>query len=76
VIKTTKEQRVALKRVFERNPIIPKPDGIPSRMINQQPMSYRQFRETAKPSFDTSGCIMIYWAGMWLGIERDGYTHS
>jgi len=21
-------------------------------------------------------CVMIYWAGMWLGIEPDGYTHS
>lgn len=21
-------------------------------------------------------CIMIQYAGMWLGIERDGYTHS
>lgn len=35
--------------------------------------SYRQFRRKAEPGWD---CIMVPFAGMWLGIERDGYTHS
>ncbi len=35
--------------------------------------SYRHFRKTAQPG---SGCIMVPWCGMWLGIEPDGYTHS
>lgn len=36
-------------------------------------LTYRQFRETAQQGFD---CIMVEWCGMWIGIERDGYTHS
>lgn len=37
---------------------------------------YRTFRRTVQPYFDKSGCIMVPWQGMWLGIETDGYTHS
>ncbi len=76
MVKTTRAQREALKRVYERNDICAKPDGTPSRMINKRSMTYRDFRKTARPSFDGSGCIMVPWAGMWLGIEIDGYTHS
>ena len=54
----TKEQRAALKRVYDREPL-----GI----------SYRQFRRTVQFGYD---CVMVQWCGMWLGIERDGYTHS
>jgi hypothetical protein len=35
--------------------------------------SYRAFRRAAHYGYD---CIMVYWHGMWLGIEKDGYTHS
>lgn len=35
--------------------------------------TYRQFRSTVQPGYD---CVMVRWAGMWLGIEPDGYTHS
>lgn len=35
--------------------------------------SYREFRKRAVYSF---GVLMLPWCGMWLGIERDGYTHS
>ena len=35
--------------------------------------SYRQFRRRVQPGWD---CIMVRYAGMWLGIEKDGYTHS
>ena len=57
----TRAQRVALHRVYKRNP---------------QPITYRQFRRAVTPYFDSSGCIMVKWCGMWLGIETDGYTHS
>lgn len=43
---------------------------------NDQGMSYRAFRKAVFPYFDSSGCVMVQWSGMWLGIERDGYTHS
>jgi len=36
-------------------------------------MSYRAFRKSVVPCFD---CVVIKWCGMWLGIEKDGYTHS
>jgi hypothetical protein len=35
--------------------------------------TYRQLRRDAVGGND---CLMLNWAGMWLGIERDGYTHS
>tara|TARA_R110002020_G_scaffold33678_2_gene102467 strand:- start:355 stop:531 length:177 start_codon:yes stop_codon:yes gene_type:complete len=40
---------------------------------NNQGMTYRKFRKNVQPGWD---CVMIKWSGMWLGIERDGYTHS
>jgi hypothetical protein len=55
---TTKEQRAALKRIWQRGA-----DG----------RTYREIRAAVLPGSD---CIMLQWAGMWLGIERDGYTHS
>jgi hypothetical protein len=35
--------------------------------------TYLQFRRQVFAGFD---CIMLPWSGMWLGIEKDGYTHS
>lgn len=36
-------------------------------------LSYLAFRRTVQMGW---GCIMVPFAGMWLGIEPDGYTHS
>jgi hypothetical protein len=59
----TREQRLALKRVFDR-PVDHRPDE-----------TYRQFRRRVIiPSYDQ--CILVRWSGMILGIEPDGYTHS
>jgi hypothetical protein len=57
----TKAQQIALKRVYDRG------------ADSTKDLSYRQFRKTVCHSFD---CSMVQWAGMWLGIELDGYTHS
>lgn len=35
--------------------------------------SYLAFRRSVQPG---PGCVMVSFAGMWLGIEPDGYTHS
>jgi hypothetical protein len=35
--------------------------------------SYLKFRRRVIRGFD---CVMLPWKGMWLGIEKDGYTHS
>lgn len=72
MIMTTREQRVALARVYSRQ------HPLPEHPLNQRKWleGYRAFRKAVRPSFDRSGCIMVHWAGMWLGIETDGYTHS
>ena len=61
----TREQRLALKRVFDRD------------QGNDRPTwsSYRDCRRAVQYAcFDS--CIMINRGDIWLGIERDGYTHS
>ena len=58
--KLKREQMEALKRVWLRN-------------ASTNPATYLQFRRTVQYGYD---CIMLPWAGMWLGIETDGYTHS
>jgi len=35
--------------------------------------TYKQFRKRVLYGPDY---IMLHWCGMWLGIEKDGYTHS
>ena len=68
----TREQREALKRVFDRQASI----GLPNvDEPGKEKPTYRQFRRRAvRAGYDN--CIMVQFAGMWLGIEPDGYTHS
>jgi len=40
-----------------------------------KPKTYLEFRRTAINN-SLMGCVMVPWLGMWLGIEKDGYTHS
>lgn len=73
MITLTREQRIALKRVFDRAPEqATSLSWCPPRnyFTNQ---TYREFRRTVAPG---PGCVMVRWMGMWLGIEPDGYTHS
>ena len=56
----TKAQRKALHRTWTRD---------------NQGMSYREFRRTVI-SYGYDDCVLVKWCGMWLGIERNGYTHS
>lgn len=58
----TQEQRKALKRVYDRKA--------------QPEESYRDFRRSVVPGLACDPVIMVPFAGMWLGIEPDGYTHS
>jgi hypothetical protein len=80
MVKTTKAQRQALFRVFQRD--FPgwhtptcrveangKHVGVPS-------LQWKRFRKTVQPYFDKSGCVMVPWRGMWLGVETDGHVHS
>lgn len=65
-----KAQQKALKRVFDRGPVY---HTIAGAGQGDPPMTYRQFRKRVQFSYD---CAMVYWCGMWLGIEEDGYIHS
>jgi hypothetical protein len=81
MIVTTREQRKALFKVFQRdfpNWVSPgKRKRYANGLVVRVPtIQWRIFRRRCKPSFDGSGCIMLPWKGMWLGIEKDGYTHS
>lgn len=40
----------------------------------QQSESFLKFRRNAFWAF--GDCLMVPWAGMLIGIEADGYTHS
>lgn len=66
---TTRAQRVALKRVFDRHPIVNEALSV-SEPVHY---TYLQWRRTVLQGWD---CLMVEWCGMWLGIEKDGYTHS
>jgi hypothetical protein len=63
-----KAQQRALARVYSRCPIYARKD-------DETPLTYRQFRKTVQHSYSCD-CAMVEWAGMMLGIETDGYTHS
>ena len=81
MVRTTRKQREALFRVFRRDfPgwISPgKRHAHNSTDVVKVPtIQWRRFRAKVQPYFDSSGCIMLEWKGMWLGIEPDGYTHS
>jgi len=73
----TKEQRIALKRVYDRQPIENPAVAVDTYSYmypdSTRYLSYRQFRRTVQQGYD---CIMVPWCNMWLGIETDGYTHS
>lgn len=75
MIKTTRKQREALKRVFDRGPLYGSDNRTP-QCKHEPAKSYRAFRRTVQGTFFMDGCVMVPWCGMWLGIETDGYTHS
>lgn len=60
----TRAQREALLRLWLRT-------------VDQIPpiTGYLTFRRRAEYSH-LMGCVMVPFAGMWVGIEKDGYTHS
>lgn len=80
MVKTNRAQREALFRVFQRefpNWISPGKRKVhpTNEVVKVSTIQYRRFRAKVQPFFGDS-CIMIPYAGMWLGIETDGYTHS
>jgi hypothetical protein len=70
----TRDQRVALKRIFDRDTIMH--NEVVNHAVLTVRTSYREYRSAVQPTFGCDGAITLYWAGMWLAIEKDGYTHS
>ena len=58
----TQEQKWALREVY-------------SRGLNDEE-SFHTFIGRATFELGGYGAVMVPWAGMWLGIEKDGHTHS
>lgn len=61
---TTRAQRAALHRIYLRFAPI------------HNRLTYRQFRKTVAPTFGCNEAVVVQAVGMWLCVERDGYTHS
>lgn len=63
MITLTRPQRIALKRLYDR------------AAKSDPDLTYRAFRRTVRPYFGDD-CVLVPFAGMWVGIEPDGYTHT
>lgn len=75
----TLAQTIALYRKWNQQKLYLSSDGMPkatteTQQDQQRYMTFPEFCELAQVG--TDGCIMVPWCGMWLGIEKDGYTHS
>jgi hypothetical protein len=80
MVKTTRAQREALFKLFQRdfpNWVSPsrRREHSTNEVVKVPTIQYRRFRAKVQPFFGDT-CIMIPWAGMWVGIEQDGYTHT
>lgn len=72
MVKTTKAQRRALKRVFDRGPLLyPKLGScVPPRQ-----MTYREWRRTVEPDFmGSSAYIAVRWRGILITVQPNGCT--
>jgi hypothetical protein len=80
MVHLTKAQRKAVFAIFKRDfPSWLTPFrrySLSCGEVRVSSWAYRNLRSKIQPYFDKSGCVMLPWRGMWLGIEKDGYTHS
>jgi hypothetical protein len=76
---TNRNQRVALKRVYDRGTLWAKDlvmTTVDSAYGVGKPLTYKEFRKKVSGTFGMDGAVIVPWCGMWLAIERDGYVHS
>ena len=38
--------------------------------------TFYQFLKSTEGLIGGSGCVMVRWCNMWVGVENDGYTHT
>lgn len=72
MIITTRAQRLAIKRIYDRQPIYV--SKVAEAMKQRVP--YKRFRKSVMGTLAMDGAVIVNWAGMWLVIETDGYVHS
>ena len=65
-IRLTTQQVRALKRVYRRS----------SANTHGFYPRFRDFVNLAQPTIGCDGMVAVPFAGMWLAVECDGYTHS
>ena len=73
MIVLTRQQRVALKRLYDRIDTVKPATYKEFLSSGPKPATYKEFRRSVSKGWD---CVMVYWCGMWVGIETDGYTHT
>lgn len=77
--KITVAQTIALHEVYSRAPLYAYLSNSKwmtttvNPVSGEPPITFRYFIEITQMMGDI---VMVPWAGMWLGIETDGYTHS
>jgi hypothetical protein len=72
--RATAAQQQALRTVFDRRPLA---WNDPNRRPRdgERAMTWTEFKSLVQPALGIN-CLMVPWAGMWLGVETDGYVHS
>jgi hypothetical protein len=66
---TTKQQTDAINRVYARI-------CHDAEINGETPISWEDFQKEIQPTFGMDGAVVVPFAGMFLAIETDGYTHS
>lgn len=62
-VPATDAQRTALFNVWKR-------------VLESERVTWAAFAKRAQPTVGCDGALVVPFAGMWLAIEADGYTHS
>lgn len=77
--KLTKPQQHALWRIIQRStPQTPAEEDFLQHLMDGHRvwLDYLSLRRAVRPTIGMDGAVVVPWAGMWLAIERDGYTHT
>ena len=61
MVRTTRKQREAIARLWART---------------EERPPYRRFRRAVSGTFGMDGAVVVPWCGMFVAIERDGYSHT
>lgn len=69
-------QREGLRKMYSRYALSKVRDATENDTSYVTLESFQLFLSRATFEIGGYGAVMVPYAGMWLGIEKDGYTHS